>query len=73
MKDATIGWLFQARLWREYAQAWDGRLTTSGVGRYWVEQILKVPRDECIARARNAVVHAARINRARDQGLEAQR
>lgn len=32
----VAGRLFQARMWREYAQAWDGKPTTSGVGREWV-------------------------------------
>lgn len=47
--------LFQARIWREYAMAWDGRKTTTGVGRAWVENILRVPRDECLRRARAAL------------------
>lgn len=48
--------LFQARLWREYAMAWDGRkTTTTGVGREWVEKVLCVPREECLRRARAAI------------------
>lgn len=47
--------LFQARMWREYAQAWDGKRTTSGVGREWVEKVLQVSRAECIRRAREAL------------------
>lgn len=45
---SVTGYLFQARMWREYAQAWDGKRTTTGVGREWVEHILRVSRDECI-------------------------
>jgi hypothetical protein len=47
--------LFQARIWREYAQAWDGKVTSSGVGREWVEKVLRIPRAECIRRAREAL------------------
>lgn len=47
--------LFQARIWREYAQAWDGKITSSGVGRKWVEKVLRIPRAECIRRAREAL------------------
>ena len=41
---AELHRLFQARMWREYAMAWDGRKTMTGVGRAWVENILRVPR-----------------------------
>lgn len=47
--------LFQAHMWREYAQAWDGKQTSSGVGREWVEKILRVSRSECLRRARAAL------------------
>ena len=47
--------LFQARVWREYAMAWDGRKTMTGVGREWVEKVLRVPRAECLQRARAAL------------------
>jgi len=56
MTDRVALWrLFQARLWREYAQAWDGKPTTTGVDREWVEHILRVPRYECLRRARAAL------------------
>lgn len=42
-------------MWREYAMAWDGRKTMTGVGREWVENILRVPRAECLRRARAAL------------------
>lgn len=48
---SRTGYLFQARLWREYAQAWDG----SGIDREWVEKVLRVSRTECIRRAREAL------------------
>lgn len=54
--------LFQARLWREYAMAWNGKLTTTGVGRDWVEGILKISRSECLLRARMNVRIAHRMN-----------
>jgi len=61
-KITTIGRLFQARLWREYAMAWDGRRTTSGVGRDWVEKVLRISRAECLRRAWINVRLARRIN-----------
>ena len=65
MKMMTVdGRLFQARMWREYAMAWDGRPTsTTGVGRAWVEGILRVPRSECLRRARVNVMLARRMLR----------
>ena len=60
---SVVGRLFQARMWREYAQAWDGKVTTSGVGRAWVEHILRIPRAECLRRARINVYLARRLNR----------
>lgn len=60
---SIIGHLFQARIWREYAQAWDGKVTTSGVDREWVEKILRIPRSECLRRARVNVYLARRLNR----------
>lgn len=59
-----FGRLFQARMWREYAMAWDGRKTTSGCGRDWVEHILRIPRRECMRRAKVNAYLARRINRA---------
>jgi hypothetical protein len=47
--------LFQARMWREYAQAWDGKRTSSGIGREWVAEILRVPRAQCLRLAREAL------------------
>ena len=52
---AELHRLFQARVWREYAMAWDGRKTMTGVGREWVERVLRVPRAECLRRARLAL------------------
>lgn len=60
---SVIGRLFQARIWREYAQAWDGKKTPNGIGRDWVEQILRVSRSECMRRARVNVYLARRLNR----------
>lgn len=60
----VTGRLFQARIWREYAMAWDGKRTTTGVGREWVEKILRLSRAECLRRARVNVYLARRLNRA---------
>lgn len=57
------GRLFQARMWRQYAMAWDGKPTPSGCGREWVERILRVSREECLRRARLNVYLARRANR----------
>ncbi len=57
---AELHRLFQARMWREYAMAWDGRKTMTGVGREWVEKVLRVPRAECLQRARAALTANAR-------------
>lgn len=59
------GRLFQAKMWREYAQAWDGKVTSSGVGRDWVEHVLRVSREQCMRRARINVYLARRENRKR--------
>ena len=59
---AELHRLFQARMWREYAMAWDGRKTMSGVGRNWVEHILRVPRAECLQRARAALTANAEVS-----------
>jgi hypothetical protein len=61
---SVAGRLFQARMWREYAMAWDGKPTMTGCGRAWVEHILQVPRAECLRRARVNVYLARRLNRA---------
>ena len=60
---SVVGRLFQARMWREYAQAWDGKPTMTGIGREWVEKILRIPRSECLRRARVNVYLARRLNR----------
>lgn len=54
-KKLTTHALFQARMWREYAQAWDGKFTSTGVGREWVEKVLRIPRADCMRRAREAL------------------
>lgn len=60
----VAGRLFQASMWREYALAWDGRQTSWGIGRVWVERVLRVSRSECLRRARVNVYLARRLNRA---------
>lgn len=60
---SVTGRLFQARMWREYAQALDGRRTMTGVGRDWVRSILQISREECMRRARVNVYLAKRLNR----------
>lgn len=54
------GRLFQARMWREYAQQWDNPYT-----RPWVEKVLCISRAECLRRARINVYLARRLNRAK--------
>ena len=51
--------------------AWDGRRTMTGVGRAWVEQILRIPRSECLERARAALgkPRTTRPSRATDGGI----
>jgi hypothetical protein len=58
---AELHRLFHARVWREYAMAWDGRKTMTGVGREWVEKVMRVPRAECLRRARLALTANVRI------------
>lgn len=60
---AVAGRLFQARMWREYAMAWDGRPTKTGMDRAWVENVLRVSREECLRRSRVNVYLARRLNR----------
>lgn len=60
---SVVGRLFQASMWRQYAQAWDGKKTPSGIGRRWVEEILRISRSECLRRARVNVYLARRLNR----------
>ena len=60
---SAIGRLFQARMWREYAQAWDGKLGETVPCKGWVENVLRIPRSECLRRARVNVYLARRKNR----------
>lgn len=64
-RQRVAGRLFQARMWREYAQAWDGRPTTigRGVGREWVEKILCRSKAQCIKAARVNLYLARRAQR----------
>lgn len=62
---------FQARMWREYAMAWDGRPTMTGVGREWVEGVLRISRPECLRRARAALASAAALRAAGCSGHSA--
>ncbi len=52
---AELHRLFQARVWREYAMAWDGRKTMTGVGRERVEKVRRVSCAECLRPARAAL------------------
>lgn len=64
----AAGRLFQARMWREYAMAWDGHVRRWGapIDRPWVEQILCISRSECLRRARVNLYLARRLNRDRE-------
>lgn len=55
-------YLYQAAMWRRYAADWDGRLTFANSV---VRLLLKVPRAECLRRARVAVEAARRLNQQR--------
>ena len=55
----VAGRLFQARIWREYAQAWD----VTGVRREWLRDILKISREDCLRRCRVNIYLARRLNR----------
>lgn len=61
----AAGRLFQARMWREYAMAWDGHVRRHGapIDRKWVEGILRISRTECLRRARVNLYLARRLNR----------
>ncbi len=50
------GYLFKAKMWREYAMEWDGAY--SG----WVENVLGVSREHCILRARKNLRLARLLN-----------
>lgn len=56
-KLSVVGRLFQAAMWRKYAVEWDS------VNPGWVQQVLRVPRSECLRRARVNVRLARRLNR----------
>jgi hypothetical protein len=75
------GRLSQARMWREYASTYDGRLLNRGfvgwpnghkviIGREWVEKVLCMSREELIRRARVSLYLASRINRDRREMAE---
>ena len=59
------GRLFQARMWREYAMMHDGPIRLRGklYTPEWAKQILRVPRDQCLRRARINIYLARRITR----------
>ena len=61
----VAGRLFQARMWRGYAMAWDGQRTSWGE-RYslrWMEEVFRTGRAECLRRARVNIYLARRLNR----------
>lgn len=62
--------LFQARMWREYAQTYDGRKASCGAGEEWVRKVLRMSRRQCLARARAWVIAAGMWNQARKTGFD---
>ena len=58
---AELHRLFQARVWREYADGLGWPQDQTGVGREWVEKVLRVPRAECLQRARAALTANAEL------------
>jgi hypothetical protein len=68
---SAAGRLFQARIWREYAMAWDRDVARDGlptIGRGWVQNVLRRSRSECLRRSRVNAYLARRINRATRPG-----
>lgn len=57
------GRLFQARMWRRYAQAWDRENRPRIVGREWMEFVGFHSREACMRRARVNLYLARRLNR----------
>lgn len=74
---SIAGRLFQARMWREYAQtyagrvlvrdvvAWNGRkMPATRIDARWVSEILRKSKAECMRLARVNLYLAKRLNRA---------
>lgn len=60
--ESPLAWrLFQARMWREYVMAWDGRRGPERQA--WVETILGISRAECLRRAWTNARLARMLNR----------
>lgn len=70
--------IFQARMWRQYAGAWDGITIDRGfvgypdghrviIGRRWVENVLRISKRDCIRRARANFYLARRLRRNLDK------
>lgn len=68
------GRVAQARMWRQFAGAWDGIPIDRGyvgwphghrvvIGRSWVDSILKISKEECLRRSRVNFYLARRIRR----------
>ena len=56
---SIVGHLFQAAMWRRLAMDWD--LPDWHWDRHWVEEVLRVPRDECLRRSKaNALLARAK-------------
>lgn len=71
-----VGRLFQARMWREYAQTYDGRVLVRDliarngwrmqvvrIDSRWVAEILQKSKAECLRLARVNLYLARRMNR----------
>lgn len=59
MPKTVDGYLYQARVWREYAMWWND----PEIRRY-AEQVIRVSRGECMRRARLNVEMARQVNQA---------
>lgn len=55
--------LFQAGMWREYANTFNGSLTRTGVDSKWVEVHLRMNKQDCINRALEALAAAYNFTR----------
>lgn len=58
----VTGRLYQARMWREYVLAFDGKPNRSGVTREWLEKVGKYTRECCLRRYRLNLLLARRLN-----------
>lgn len=71
IKHTHAGWMFQARMWREYAMAltYSSYRTSTGIGGAWVRHHLQAPKLLCIQIAKQCVRNAADVRTAQGKRL----